>query len=166
MLFYVVDHACLPLCSFAQACEGRSLQVGTSELAFVTSCSPVRESAQKWIADSVVYAETAREMWIDLEECFPQVEAAALHACNVVKTNQRESNRFKEEDVIIARNWATTGQDVMNSLDIHQTGQIEDQDLTKKKLIGVGEMRDGVYYFKQSAIPIASLVIQPNNNLV
>nr|CAD1820262.1 unnamed protein product [Ananas comosus var. bracteatus] len=39
------------------------------------------------------------------------------------------------------------------------------QDLTKKKLIGVGEMRDGVYYFKQSAIPIASPVIQPNNNL-
>nr|CAD1817794.1 unnamed protein product [Ananas comosus var. bracteatus] len=32
-----------------------------------------------------------------------------------------------KKDVIIARNWATTSQDVMNLLDIHQTGQIDDQ---------------------------------------
>nr|CAD1838452.1 unnamed protein product [Ananas comosus var. bracteatus] len=46
------DHACLPLCSFAQACEGRSLQADTPELAYATSCSPVRighRSGLPWV---------------------------------------------------------------------------------------------------------------------
>nr|CAD1821676.1 unnamed protein product [Ananas comosus var. bracteatus] len=44
------NHACLPLCLFAQACEGRSLQAGTPELAFTSPYSPVRDWAPKWIA--------------------------------------------------------------------------------------------------------------------
>nr|CAD1835501.1 unnamed protein product [Ananas comosus var. bracteatus] len=34
------DHACLPLCSFAHACEGRSPQAGTPEIANVTQARP------------------------------------------------------------------------------------------------------------------------------
>nr|CAD1823581.1 unnamed protein product [Ananas comosus var. bracteatus] len=34
------DHACLPLCSFAHICEGRSLQAVTPELAYATHACP------------------------------------------------------------------------------------------------------------------------------
>nr|CAD1827547.1 unnamed protein product [Ananas comosus var. bracteatus] len=43
--------ACLPLCSFAHACEGRSLQAGTSELAIATyarSCGSGRRNGMPW----------------------------------------------------------------------------------------------------------------------
>nr|CAD1824806.1 unnamed protein product [Ananas comosus var. bracteatus] len=36
----IVDFACLPLCSFAHACEGSSLQAGTPELAYATVARP------------------------------------------------------------------------------------------------------------------------------
>nr|CAD1844138.1 unnamed protein product [Ananas comosus var. bracteatus] len=37
---WTVDLACLPLCSFAHACEGSSLQAGTPELAYATVARP------------------------------------------------------------------------------------------------------------------------------
>nr|CAD1837692.1 unnamed protein product [Ananas comosus var. bracteatus] len=37
-----IDHACLPLCSFAHACEGRSPQAGTPEIAYATQARPCR----------------------------------------------------------------------------------------------------------------------------
>nr|CAD1831534.1 unnamed protein product [Ananas comosus var. bracteatus] len=48
---FIVDHACLPLCSFAQVCEGHSPQAGTPELAYATSRSPCgtgRRSGLPW----------------------------------------------------------------------------------------------------------------------
>nr|CAD1832695.1 unnamed protein product [Ananas comosus var. bracteatus] len=35
-----MNYACLPLCSFAQACESRSLQAGTPEFAYATDARP------------------------------------------------------------------------------------------------------------------------------
>nr|CAD1827329.1 unnamed protein product [Ananas comosus var. bracteatus] len=46
-----VDYACLPLCSFAHACEGRPLQAGTPELAYATvarSCGIGCRSGLPW----------------------------------------------------------------------------------------------------------------------
>nr|CAD1829996.1 unnamed protein product [Ananas comosus var. bracteatus] len=43
--------ACMPLCSFAHTCEGRSLQVGTPELAIATyarSCGIGRRNGMPW----------------------------------------------------------------------------------------------------------------------
>nr|CAD1817132.1 unnamed protein product [Ananas comosus var. bracteatus] len=37
---WTVEFACLPSCSFAHACEGRSLQAGTPELAYATVARP------------------------------------------------------------------------------------------------------------------------------
>nr|CAD1824836.1 unnamed protein product [Ananas comosus var. bracteatus] len=37
---WTVKYACLPSCSFAHACEGRSLQAGTPELAYATVARP------------------------------------------------------------------------------------------------------------------------------
>nr|CAD1830341.1 unnamed protein product [Ananas comosus var. bracteatus] len=37
---WTVNLACLPLCSFAHACEGSSLQAGTPELAYATVARP------------------------------------------------------------------------------------------------------------------------------
>nr|CAD1823334.1 unnamed protein product [Ananas comosus var. bracteatus] len=45
------DYACLPLCSFAHACEGRSPQAGTSEIAIATYACPCgigRQNGMPW----------------------------------------------------------------------------------------------------------------------
>nr|CAD1817798.1 unnamed protein product [Ananas comosus var. bracteatus] len=52
---WTMNYACLPLCSFAHACEGHSPQAGTPELAYATYCSPVRDWVPKWIAVGSVY---------------------------------------------------------------------------------------------------------------
>nr|CAD1830179.1 unnamed protein product [Ananas comosus var. bracteatus] len=46
-----IDHVCLPLCSFAHACEGRSPQAGTPEIAYATqarSCGIGRQNGMPW----------------------------------------------------------------------------------------------------------------------
>nr|CAD1838619.1 unnamed protein product [Ananas comosus var. bracteatus] len=46
-----ISFACLPLCSFAHACEGRSLQAGTPEIAIATyarSCGIGRRNGMPW----------------------------------------------------------------------------------------------------------------------
>nr|CAD1835507.1 unnamed protein product [Ananas comosus var. bracteatus] len=46
-----IDHACLPLCSFAHACEGRSPQAGTPEIAYATQARPCgigRRNGMPW----------------------------------------------------------------------------------------------------------------------
>nr|CAD1842644.1 unnamed protein product [Ananas comosus var. bracteatus] len=45
-------YACLPLCSFAHACEGRSPQAGTSEIAIATHARPCgigRRNGMPWV---------------------------------------------------------------------------------------------------------------------
>nr|CAD1838429.1 unnamed protein product [Ananas comosus var. bracteatus] len=50
-----MDHACLPLCSFTHACEGRSPQAGIPELAYAILCSPVQDWVLKWIIVGSAY---------------------------------------------------------------------------------------------------------------
>ncbi|EOY10542.1 Cysteine-rich RLK (RECEPTOR-like protein kinase) 8 [Theobroma cacao] len=74
--------------------------------------------------DNVAYLDTAREMWIDLEECFPQGNAPRVHQLKM---------------------------DIVNTQ--HKDLSV---DLATRKLIGMGELKDGFYYFQEITILVAS----------
>ncbi|XP_073098866.1 uncharacterized protein [Elaeis guineensis] len=92
------------------------------------------------IYDSISFFESARDIWVDLEERYSQGNAPRIHKLKTQIWSFRQGN-----DMTIATYYA------------HLRGLWEEltaysKDLATRKLIGLGELRDGLYYFKGLAI--------------